>query len=103
MFSLGVNALTLLFLIWKLGGRKEQREIYPQPLEVRAAAEYATKTELNLLRLEMAQQIDGLRKEWRADIGKMMESAETRAGKLHSRIDAVLTAVSRLEGRAEGF
>jgi len=65
-------------------------------------AEYATKAEHNLLRLEFTRQIDGLRKEWRSDVGKLMESAEARAGKLHARIDAILTAVSRLEGRIDG-
>ncbi|MGB8352634.1 MAG: hypothetical protein WCD79_01975 [Chthoniobacteraceae bacterium] len=101
IISLTVNGLTLLFFIWRLGGQKERREIYPQPLEVKAAAEYATKAELNLIRMEFTSQIEGLRKEWRHDIGKLMESGEIRAGKLHTRIDAVLTAVSRLEGRIE--
>jgi len=101
LVSLSVNALTLFFLVWKLSGHKDQHTIYPQPLEVKAAAEYATKAELNLLRLEFTSQIEGLRKEWRQDVGKLMESGEVRCGKLHTRIDAVLTAVSRLEGRIE--
>lgn len=94
-------------VLWrKLSGAPESREISPQPLEVKPAAEYMTRQSCR----EMHTQTERFESEKFGAIEKQLSAmtaalerrnteGEARASKIHSRIDAVVEAVAEVRGQ----
>jgi hypothetical protein len=73
--------------------------------EVSFTETYATKEEIqrierNVEKLErkMETNLDSIRAEMKADSERLLNAGESRASKLHGRIDQVLEAVAELRG-----
>jgi hypothetical protein len=79
----------------ELTGKGEKREISPQPLIVTPQVRVATFDELSQLRREF----EVFRTEQRESNKELLEVGETRSIALHNRINDVLAAVCRLEGK----
>lgn len=91
----------LFGLVERFTGRKQKRE-------VSFSEEYATKAEIqrierNVEKMERKVEtaVAEIRTEMKEDREKILIAGETRAGKIHSRIDDILEAVARMEGRTQ--
>lgn len=80
----------------------------PQKREVAFAEEYTSKTEFRSLsgkvrdvESKLDRELAEIRREMKEDRETILAAGEERAVKLHERINAVLTGVSRLEGRLD--
>jgi hypothetical protein len=102
----------LVLVWWKLSGRKESRDITPQPLEVKASAEYAraehTHDQYVLRDDDIRRHTDEERRlnhrfgrindhltAIGAKIDRHAVAAEERASRVHNRIDQVEKASER--------
>lgn len=66
----GLAAILGLALLWKkLSGKSEPREISPQPLVVKQEPEFATKPELDALRVELMGRIADHERRNESDMG----------------------------------
>jgi len=85
MYFLAAGTNQLLRLLDRM---KEQ----PPPIET-----YATKDELGALRTELRDAIGG----FKMDLHNLSEKLDAGQRRVHGRVDDVLRAVSRLEGRMD--
>lgn len=120
--SSATSILTLFMLMRKFSGQAERREITPQPLEVKPSPEYALRahshpeyitredchaahmqaSQTEASRIEQVQrQLDHFSNEMKATLQKHNESAESRASKLHSRIDPIAQLAQSTTDRLE--
>jgi hypothetical protein len=80
-----------VFAIWR-GGSAQRREIGPQPFEIKAAAEYATKEELARLEKHFV--------DFRSEILSALKEREIERSKnlarLHERIDEMPERILRM-------
>lgn len=109
--TLGVIVLALaqiggfILTMRKLAGVSEARRIEPQPLEVKAAADYMTRADCSRMhdqneRFEK-QRFDAIEKrlaELTAALERRNTEGETRASRIHARVDDVAKEVSRIDG-----
>lgn len=96
-----------LIVMWrKLSGAPESREITPQPLEVKPAADYMTRDACR----QMHAQTERWESEKFAALERQLSSltsalerrnseGESRASKIHARIDSVVESVSEIRGQ----
>jgi hypothetical protein len=84
------------------------RRIDPQPLEVRAAADYMSRADCARMHSETQRfedqrfdAIDARLSELVSALDRRNIEGETRASKIHSRIDGVVEAVSELRGKVD--
>jgi hypothetical protein len=127
LLSLAGLAASAASVVGLLVGLKKLRapseasvRIGPQPLEVRAASDYATKGEMSSLenritaeihqvhgrisgmRGEMTERIDRLEETLNEELRAQRKDTKTDIAGVHSRITDVLSAVCELKGRYEG-
>jgi uncharacterized protein YicC (UPF0701 family) len=82
------------------------RRIEPQPLEVRPAADYMTRQDCSRMHAETQRfedqrfdAIDARLSELVSALDRRNQEGESRASKIHQRIDGVVEAVSELRGQ----
>lgn len=89
----------------KLAGVAESRRIEPQPLEVKPSPDYMTRSDCARMheqneRFEKAR-FDAIEKrlaELVAGLDRRNQEGESRASRIHTRIDEVSKEVSRIDG-----
>ena len=105
--GLGVLA-GIIFGVMNAARRRESqlREVHPQPLEVIGAEKGVSETECDLRHDGMDQRVgkverdvELLRTELKADRISIENLIRAETGKIHSRVDDVLEAVSEMRGK----
>lgn len=98
----------LVVMLRKLSGAVEARRIEPQPLEVKAAADYMTRSDCERFHSERNrfenQRLDEISKrlaELSAALERRNQEGETRAVRIHGRVDDVVASVSELRGQVD--
>ena len=88
--------------------RPQSRRIESQPLEVKAAADYMSRADCTRMHAETQRfedqrfdAIDARLSELVAALDRRNQEGESRASKIHSRIDGVVEAVSELRGKVD--
>ena len=86
--------------------RPQTRRIEPQPLEVKPAADYVTRADCTLMHAQTQRfedqrfnAIESRLSELVASLDRRNAEGESRAAKIHGRIDGVVEAVSELRGQ----
>jgi len=87
---------------------KKQEVAVQQPVDIQIIEQFVSKAEFNAHVATVNREIFQLREIFRKEIPEMerriSEAGENRVGKLHDRINDVLSEVSTLEGKIEeGF
>lgn len=84
------------------------RRIDPQPLEVKAAADYMSRADCTRMHAETQRfedqrfdAIDARLADLVAALDRRNHEGESRASKIHQRIDGVVEAVSELRGKVD--
>lgn len=109
--DIGTWALVLLFaatLIDRIYSIQQKRKNDPQRREISFSEEYASKTEFKAIErrvkdveTKLERELAEIRREMKEDRETILQAGEERAVKIHERINAVLSGVSRLEGRLD--
>jgi hypothetical protein len=86
--------ITLVNGVLRLADRVRGKE--PQPPNAELGAEFHALGQ-RVARLET--EVEAIRAEFKEDRLSLMQAGEERAGRLHERINEVLRAVAKLEGR----
>lgn len=107
LVMIALTQIGSFILVWrKLSGAAETRTIAPQPLQVEASPEYMTRADCTRMHAETQRYEDakfsGIEKRL-ADLTEAIErrnlEGESRAAKIHGRIDGVIETVSELRGQ----
>lgn len=104
---------TFILTMRKVAGVSETRRIEPQPLEVRAAADYMTRGDCTRMHNQNAlletQRFDAIEKQLRtfeariaeltAALERRNQEGEARASRIHVRVDSATKEIAELRGQ----
>lgn len=95
--------LNFFFLIGKFTGRKESRDIGPQPLRVQGEPEYATKSDCTRQHAQVDASTTAMEGRLTSAINSLRDETRTDIKGVHKRIDVLVGAVNAVVGQLTQF